>query len=328
MRIKDTLEITWNKILIVWFWWQQNMWDELILLWTIRLLWKQGKEIYIISPHNQRLKEFLWQFIDITKITFVDELPRWFTWLWNRFVLRRFEQIKHFFAIDTVILWGWEILTEESPHAYYYWLWSIRPALFLRKNFYLMWWIQVPKKRWNIFLFKQLLRKTDAIYTRDFEEITAIKNFWYDRVSFFMDTSYFAISDRKKYKKNERKPYIVVNINSKWQRFMEDFIQDIKKYLKDWYRVIYVPVFAWVGDDDSVYFYDIQKKLGKNPYFTLYDRRKNFEAFLSLLWWAKKVIWARLHLFLISSFIGLPTKVYPYQKKIQKMQQALTQLHL
>jgi hypothetical protein len=35
------------------------------------------------------------------------------------------------------------------------------------------------------------------------------------------------------------------------------------------------------------------------------------------------VISSRLHLFLIASFLWVPTKVYPYQKKILKMQKTI-----
>jgi hypothetical protein len=48
--------------------------------------------------------------------------------------------------------------------------------------------------------------------------------------------------------------------------------------------------------------------------------------FLQILKGATKVISVRLHLFLISEFLGVSTKVYPYQKKIIKMQKIIEDL--
>jgi len=77
MEIRKNLEIKWDKVLLVWFWWFKNMWDELILLWNIKLLQKQWKKIFVVSQDNERLKNFLSKEIDCSDITFVDELPRW-----------------------------------------------------------------------------------------------------------------------------------------------------------------------------------------------------------------------------------------------------------
>lgn len=302
------------------------MGDELILLGTIRLLLKQGKEIFVVSANNVWLKEFLGQFIDVGQITFIDELPRGFRSAWVWLIKKRFTQLKYFFKVDAVILGGGEILTEESSHSYYYRFWSIRPALFFKKALYLMGGIQIPKLFWNKFLFKTILRKAKHIFSRDLEEIEHIKRHGYDQVDFFMDTSYFAIPDRTSYKKESKQEYIIVNINRGGRLFMEDFIEDIKKYLHMWYKVIYAPICAGRTDDDTKYFYTIQDILSKDENFVLYDRRKNFHDFLKLLWGAKKVISARLHLFLIASFMGLETKAYPYQKKVSKMQNTLEEI--
>ena len=58
--------------------------------------------------------------------------------------------------------------------------------------------------------------------------------------------------------------------------------------------------------------------------YKVYD---NFDKFLQFLWWADIVISARLHLYLISEYIWLKTKVFPYQKKINKMQDVIKKIN-
>ena len=188
-----------------------------------------------------------------------------------------------------------------------------------------MWWIQIPKKWWNRILFKFILNLTHSIFCRDIEEIENLKKYWFTTVDFFMDTSYFAINNRKKYKINSKEKYIVVNINSKWKLFINDLIKEIQKHLNNWYKVYYIPVCAGPTDNDVKYFFKTQKSINNKNYLK-YEWTQNFESFLKFLWWAQKVITARLHLFLISEFIWLDTKVYPYQKKINKMKKTITSI--
>ena len=72
------------------------------------------------------------------------------------------------------------------------------------------------------------------------------------------------------------------------------------------------------------YAYKIQRETEiKDQRFTLLDREEDFTSFIKTLAQAHMVISSRLHLFLIASFLEVPTKVYPYQKKIIKMQNTL-----
>jgi polysaccharide pyruvyl transferase WcaK-like protein len=64
----------------------------------------------------------------------------------------------------------------------------------------------------------------------------------------------------------------------------------------------------------------------KDQRFNMLDREEDFELFVKTLAQAHMVISSRLHLFLIASFLGVETKVYPYQKKIIKMQNTLDTL--
>ena len=63
-----------------------------------------------------------------------------------------------------------------------------------------------------------------------------------------------------------------------------------------------------------------------NDRFEILDREEDFEKFAIKISKAEIVISTRLHLFLISSFLGIRTKVYPYQKKILKMQEMVRDL--
>ena len=319
MHIHEHLDIRGQKVALAGFWSHKNMGDELILLGNIKLLQAQGKDIYVIAHDIPRIQSFLKQSIAIDDITFLQELPRGIRSAWEYFTSAKRTQLKTFWQIDTIILWWGEIFTEESPHAYYYWLRSIRPALFCRKHLYLMWGIQTPTKRYNKLLWKWIMHHTDKIYTRDHDETEKIKKSEYSHVEFFMDTSYFAYP-RKDYHITPQKKYLVVNINSKGLPFLQDFAKEVQTYSAQGYDIYYVPVCVGPSDDDRPHLKTLQKMIGSATKIQILEWTKDFWAFLQTLWWASKVISARLHLFLISEFIWLSTKVYPYQKKILKMQ--------
>jgi len=301
------------------------MWDELILLWNVKLLQKQWKQIFIVSQDNEWLKTFLSKEVDCSNITFLDELPRWFRSTIRYIKKNGFSQIKDFWNIDTVILWWGEILTEESPHSYYYWFWSIWPSLLLRKNLYIMWGIQVPKKRINKMLFNLILKRTNKIYCRDFEWVSELKKYWFENAEFFMDTSYFVRDDWKKYLHKDGKKYFVININKNGKQFMDDLKKEVKIYLDKWYECYFVPVCDGWTDDDNRFLPEIKKDF---PSIKLKKWDDDFEKFLQFLWWAEIVVSARLHLYLISEYIWLDTKVFPYQKKINKMQKVISEIEL
>ena len=323
MEIKKHLDVKWDNILLVWFWWFKNMWDELILLWNIKLLQAQGKRIFIVSQDNDWLKAFLSKEIDCSDITFVDELPRWFRSFFRYLRKNRLKQLKLFFKIDTVILWWGEILTEESPNSYHYRFLSIRPSLFFKKNLYIMWWIQIPQKRLNKILFDFLLKKTERIFCRDFECVEELKKYWFKNAEFFMDTSYFVRDNWSKYNQSMDEKYILININSNGKHFLDDLKKETKKYIDKWYSCHFVPVCTGWTDDDNRFFGELKKDF---PDIKICKRDDDFEKFLVFLWWAKCVISSRLHLYLISEYIWLNTINFPYQKKIFKMQHVVKKL--
>jgi len=92
---------------------------------------------------------------------------------------------------------------------------------------------------------------------------------------------------------------------------------------------MYVPVAKGKNShySDIEYARKIQKGTEiKDQRFTILDREDDFKYFVKMVSQAHMVISSRLHLFLIANFIGIPTKVYPYQKKILKMQETLANI--
>lgn len=330
MDLSTKLKIEWDKVLIVWNWSYKNMWDELILIWTIKLLQEQGKKIYISAYNPSWLKKFLWQFIDVSEIEFLREIPKWFRSFFRFIRDKKSRILKKYKEVDSIIIWWGEILTEEVPSNYWYWLISIFPCLKQKPNIYLMGWIQVPKKPFNRRLFDFLLKRVKYIYARDLDSVYGLEKYGFSNLSdslqwveFFMDTSYFAFDwEQYKHDKLKKWKYIVINLNKNGEKFLEDIIKDVKYYLSEGYKIYYVPVAKWSNNyySDISYLSQIKKACKMNERFEVLDWEYNFEKFVDKLSKAEIVISTRLHLFLISSFLGVRTKIYPYQKKILKMQ--------
>lgn len=301
------------------------MWDELILLWNIKLLMEQDKEIYVAAYNIPRLKSFLSQFIDINQINFLREIPKWIRSFFVFITDKSSRTLKKYKEIDSIIIWWWEILTEEIPSSYRYRLLSIRPCIRQKPYVYLMGGIQVPQREKNKKLFKYLMNKVDYVYARDLESVYELKKYGFENAEFFMDTSYFAYDWKSVNEKNVRQKYIVVNVNKTGEQFLDDIIHDVKYYLEEWYRVFYIPAYKAKIDQygDLYYYKKIKSACKKEDKFELLDWEENFWKFAEKLANAEIVISTRLHLFLISSFLGVRTKIYPYQKKILKMQEVL-----
>lgn len=308
----------------------KNLGDELILVWTIKLLQQQGKKIWIQAYDPKWLRWFLKQFIDVSDITFLREIPKGIRSL-ARYIWRQgWNELWEYRKIHSVIVGGGEILTEENPNSYRYRLVSLLPILIkkilVKIDIYLMGGIQIPKKNLNVKLFNYLLKKTLHIYARDLETVDTLKNYGYPYVDFFMDTAYYARDWTKVKNTLGRAKYIVVNINKNGEKFLDTIIQDIQQYAKKWYHVYYVPVGkGGQAEYNDGKYYDILKY---NTHIKLLDREHDFATFLEVITWAEIVISTRLHLFLIASFLGVKTKVYPYQKKIIKMQKVLKEVKM
>ena len=332
--INPQLSIKGDSVLLVWNRWYKNLWDELILLWNVKLLLQQSKKITIACYDPYRLRKFFTQFIDVGKVSFIPELPKWFRSFFRYIFIYRMKWFTKFWKTDTIVLWWWEILTEENPWAYRYWRASIWPFLLKKtwqqkhkikkeSNLYIMWWVQVPKFKRKRKTFRSLIKHATACYLRDFDAVKELSPY-VKKPQFFMDTSYFAYDWNKvsvDKEKITRKPYVVVNLNKNAEGFFDELVQDIKEYSNKGYRIYYVPVAKGNNTyyDDLQYSQRLELALWEDVDFALLDWETNFDYFTQMLKWAKKVFSSRLHLYLIASFLGCDTKVYPYQRKILKM---------
>jgi len=335
MQIKKTLNISEKHILIIGNRSYKNLGDELILLWTVKLLLQQKKQITIAAYDPEWLKTFFSQFIDVSKITFVTEIPKWFRSRVKYIHEGKRKERKLRKKTNAVIIGGWEIITPENKHSYRYRLASLLPIL--KKPRYLMGWIQLPKNYFNRLLFDILLKNTKHIFARDTQTVHDLKTYGFNNIDFFMDTSYFAYPRKKNENWKLQGPeksgeienwekYIVINLNKNAEQFLPDIIEDVKHRYKKGYEILYVPIAKGNGSqyNDIQYAYNIQKWANiKDQRFSILDREQDFKHFTKTLAWASIVISSRLHLFLIASFLWVETKVYPYQKKILKMQETL-----
>lgn len=341
-KMNNSLNINWETVLLIWNRWYKNLWDELILLWNIKLLLEQWKKISVASYEPEWSKKFFSQFIDVNQINFIPELPKGFRSL-SKYVFKyRFKGFFKFFSSDSLILWWWEILTEENPWAYWYWKVSIWPFLFtkwLQKIFktqkksdlYIMWWAQIPQDSNRKKILDSLLKSSTACYFRDFQAVEEIQSITNKSCEFFMDTSFFAydwsgVSTEEK--KKREKPYVVINLNKNAEKFFDELVQDIKIYAEKWYRIYYVPIAKWhtIYYQDWQYCQRLEKALWENVEFALLDWESDFDYFTKMLKWAEKVFSSRLHLYLISSFMHCDIKVYPYQRKILKMKEVIDKI--
>ena len=329
LTINENLVISWECVLILGNWSYKNMGDELILLGTIRLLQKQKKKILISAYDPQRLKHFFDQFPDMEDITYLHEFPKGIRSGLDYFLTARVREILTYRQVDAVIIWGGEILTEESKNAYRYWNLALLPLIDKLKKIpiYLMWGIQVPQKSLNIKLFERLLKQSRAIYARDEDSVHALHNFGYQKAEFFMDTSRFA-RDRKTVKKSDSRQWKIalINLNKNGSKFYPDLLSECKNLLAQGYQLLYIPVSK--GDspvyNDLQYHRRLEEDLGIK--IEILDWESDFWSFLQRVKSADVVITSRLHLFLIASYLWVETKVFPYQKKILKMTKILKKL--
>lgn len=338
-KINDSLDINWETVLLIGNRWYKNLGDELILLWNIKLLLKQWKTITATSYEPERSKKFFSQFIDIDKIDFIPELPKWFRSFFKYIFKYWCKWFTKFFSSDSLLLGWWEILTEEKPRAYRYRKLSTWPFLLTqrlqkilktkrRSNLYIMWWADIPKSKRKRRLLDSLLRHATTCYFRDFQAVENIQSITDKKCEFFMDTSFFSynwdwvVANKKK---KWEKPYVVVNLNKNAESFFDDLVQDIKAYTKKWYRIYYVPI----AKGHTIYYQDwqycqrLEKALWKDIEFALLDWETDFDYFTKMLKWAEKVFSSRLHLYLISTFLHCDIKVYPYQRKILTMKEVI-----
>lgn len=323
------------------------MWDELILIWNIKLLLKENKIIFVACSNKDWLMNFHEQFfkkdcnLSVNEKWFFNKktweqsityLTEWPKWVRSTFMfLKDISNLKQYFQVDSILIWWWEIFTEETPWSYWYWFFSVW-LLLPFTNLYLSGWIQIPKKIWNKIPFWIMIKKTKKLLVRDYDLQNSKNTPQYikDKTQFFPDTSifvpledkYFNIDLEKykwNYKNKEIKKIIVININKRADNFYNEIYEITNKYYRDNYEVY----FAWIckspKDSDIRYYHKLKKDFQS---LKLLDR-ENWWNFIEILSKAEKVYSTRLHLFLISYYLGLNIIPFAYQKKVDKMKEVL-----
>ena len=186
-----------------------------------------------------------------------------------------------------------------------------------------MWGIQIPEKKFNIWLFDYLLSKVKAIYARDNESVEALTEYWYKNAQFFLDTSWFAYSWWRIKREVEHSKVALINLNKNWEKFFDDLVLQCESLLSNGYTIKYVPVSK--GNNrvyNDLYYKEVLEKRLMTK-FEVLDWEESFSSFVQEVKNADIVVTARLHLFLVASFLWVETKVYPYQMKILKMKKII-----
>ena len=385
------------------------MWDELILVWNMKILLSQWKKLYIACSDKKWLKQFHRQFLNLRSeetleenrrekklewgqmiasdeirwdkvdtlisshlislnsssdsflleneqgfynpktweqiITYVYELPKWFRSFFR--LVKNIKDLKKMFEVDSILVWGGEILTEETPFSYFYWFlstWILLPF----KKLYLSGGIQIPSKWRNKLVFKILMKKAEKVYVRDKELVgdLEIKGDFGDyknkkfqspqspknlQISFFPDTSFFVMLwnddfelDLENYRwipkfSVEKSNMIVVNINKKAEKFYDEIYEIVDKYYRQGVDIYFARICKSPADDDIVYYHKLKKDFLSLKLLDWED----FDKFIKILIRADKVYTTRLHLFLISYYLWLEVVPFVYQKKVEKMKKVL-----
>ncbi|GHV20878.1 hypothetical protein FACS189428_0480 [Clostridia bacterium] len=151
-----------------------------------------------------------------------------------------------------------------------------------------------------------------------------------------MDTSYFAY-DRKQppFTKGGRgdlnngdpqSPYIVINTTS--TKFCPRLKEQLTPYITQGYTIYYVPV----SPQDADHIKAIEECVEHTTSLKILEWQ-DFEQFVHILKQSEKVICTRLHLFLVASFLGVPTEIFispmkvpTHQHKLSKMQEVINKV--
>lgn len=107
------------------------------------------------------------------------------------------------------------------------------------------------------------------------------------------------------------------------RKVFDDLVLQCESLLSNGYTIKYVPVSK--GNNrvyNDLYYKEVLEKRLMTK-FEVLDWEESFSSFVQEVKNADIVVTARLHLFLVASFLWVETKVYPYQMKILKMKKII-----
>ncbi len=290
------------------------------------------------------VKNFLKQILskqELKNIELVWELPHWIRSFLKYLIKWKFLDLPKYFKANTLILWGWEIFTEECRSGPFFFFITALPfwikklifkILFIKDKLpvYLFWGIQPPYRRFNKILVNFWINQASWIFVRDFDSIETVckirwsnipiekKQIYWDfikNVFFVFDHSFILFKNNIYHKKNKAiLNNCLININPIWRKkFKQKYFNIIKQYKFD--NIFYIPVNKL--EDYSFYF--LLKENLKNYKINLIDWQnwKDFVNFIN----SNIKIWivTRLHMFLILYYLNKEIIVFPYQRKILKL---------
>ena len=321
MEKKVTLHINWKNMLLIWNRWYKNLWDEIILLWLVRNLLDQGKRCSIVSIDPDWLQQFFAQFdLDHERIVYLMESPkgvRSFLRYMRRWSRRELSVRRQ---SDGVIVWWWEIMTEESWAWYWYRFFSLLPMVGKHFSLSLMGWIQPPQKRVNKLFRSRWKKRVDHVYVRALEDVSVLEVDGRKNVSWYMDTSYEAL-DRSVYASEEKTNTIVMNVSHLGEKYIDDIVERVLARSDEHTRYFFLPMSRESWDDDRPYREIFREKLWRDV--GELDREVDLAWVMKTLASAQYIVWTRLHCYLLSYFVWWDVEWLPYQRKVAKMQRTI-----
>lgn len=364
LRLSANIPIVWKNICSMGNRWHHNIGDELILIGLMKLITTNSDfltndaRLWISWWDLSFLHEFHKYFLDqdaLQRVSYLQEVPHGLR-SGLRFLFLSYKDFFRYLTCDTFVVWGGELFTEETPGSYLYRFRSLLP-FWIRKIFftdtklYIMWWVQKPKSWYNKRILKLIVKCANGWLLRDEDSIVVVKelqgidtqNTELRPVSWFMDTSYYALDFHKiwveppperviwwswlsdiKQNADAFEPCIVINTNPLSLEWTEKLRELLQQYYTLAYDIYFLPAFFTSNpQQNDLLCYNLLKK--EFPGLKLLDWR-DWEQFLTIFLSAQKVFCSRLHIYLLSVFLGLDVEAYPYQKKLQKMQALLSKL--
>jgi len=215
-----------KTLLLIWNRGNKNLWDELILVWTLKMLLEKKENIFSASSDflpldvEKAFERKIWDFNydkiiiptsdisfsqsflanfftqdQLNKIQLVKELPHWIRSFF-KFLPHIKDLKKYFQADDLMVGWG-EIFTDRwDGSGGWYFLVTALP-FFIKKLFGKAWkviltgWIDTPQRWFNKILFPWWLSQSDEFYLRDFNSIEVVSSLLYQKYFKFNLSKYF-----------------------------------------------------------------------------------------------------------------------------------------
>ena len=297
-------------ILIKWYYWYKNLWDELIIFSLLNRANERFNPNKIsIECWNKdwlknriiRHKDFLVPWI-IEKLNF---LPK----------PNRKEKIKICLWMkrklyDFIILWWWEVIDESRDFLYRWWNLFLQYRRSIKKWITaIIGWLWTNKKLWTSFLQNFFIKNANIIILRDQNSFKLTKKIleqnWQNRKEkseYGWDLTLSLLEEAKeifseKKIKSNRYPYYLINCSPLCDG--KKCFKLIKKFV-DYYKDLQPIYVACNTYEDEKFFKDIQKIL---PNCEKFNRTQtNITETLKLFYFAEGGIWARLHFLYILKF--------------------------